>query len=150
MCLDPLCSECWANGEDNPIGTNCRFPSTFVEDDVHVTVEDLRNAARSRTTLGRDEASAALQTLVHYHHGEGAPGAVDITEGSGFDWLRWVAPLEGAREVSRDGVHRAYAVRWEASGAPEAVFCYSSGNFAVLVPRRARLAMKGSTRNPRA
>ena len=102
------------------------------------TEDDLRNAALSRTPVGRGEASAALQTLVHYHHGEGAPGAVDITEGSGFDWLRWVAGLEGARAVFRDGVHRVYAVRWQPGGVAEAVFCYGSGRFAQLLPRKAR------------
>ena len=100
--------------------------------------DDLRNAALSRTPVGRDEASAALQTLVHYYHGEVAPGAVDITEGSGFDWLRWVAMLEGARGVIRDGVYRVYAVRWAPGGVAEAVFCYSCGHFAQLPPRSAR------------
>ena len=88
--------------------------------------------------MGRNEASAALQTLVHYHHGEGAPGAVDITAGTGFDWLRWVAAIEGARDVIRDGVHRVYAVRWEPGGAEEAVFCYTNGLFGLLPPHRAR------------
>ena len=101
-------------------------------------MDDLRNAARSRTTVGRDEASTALQTLLHYYHGEEAPGAVDITDGSGFDWLRWLAALEGVREVIRDGVHRVYAVRWEPWGDVQAVFCYGNGDFGVLLPRRAR------------
>ena len=97
--------------------------------------------------MGRDEASAALQTLVHYHHGELAPGAVDITEGSGFDWLRWVAVVEGAHSVIRDGVHRVYAVRWEPEAEEEAVFCYSNGECGQLLPRCARYA--GSTKQTR-
>ena len=106
-----------------------------------------RHAALSRTTVGRDEASTALQTLVHYHHGELAPGAVDITEGSGFDWLRWVRIHRGHRwrRIIRDGLHRVYAVRWEPGGAEEAVFCYSSGHFAQLPPRRVRYT--GATAN---
>ena len=40
--------------------------------------------------------------------------------------------------VIRDGVHRVSAVRWEPHGAEEAVFCYSSGHFGLLRPRRAR------------
>ena len=58
------------------------------------TWEDLRNTAQLRSVVGKNEASTALQTLLHFHHGEGAPGAVDITNGSGFDWLRWVAAIE--------------------------------------------------------
>ena len=102
------------------------------------TLEHLQEAARSRQTVGRDEASAALQTLLHHHHGETAPGAVDITDGSAFDWIRWVAQIEGARDVIRDGVHRVYVVRWEPHGAPEAVFCYGNNTCSTLVPRNAR------------
>ena len=40
-----------------------------------------------------------------------------------------------------------YAVRGEPGGAEEAVFCYSSGHFAVLRPRRARYTgARGDTR----
>ena len=88
--------------------------------------------------MGRDEASAALQTLLHYHHGETDPGAVDITDGSAFDWLRWVAQIEGARDVMRNGVHRVYVVRWRPHWAPEAVFCYGNNTYSTLVPRNAR------------
>ncbi len=102
------------------------------------TLGHLQEAARSRQTVGRDEASAALQTLLHHHHGETAPGAVDITDGSAFDWLRWAAQIEGARDVIRDGVHRVYVVRWEPHGAPEAVFCYGNNTYSTLVPRNAR------------
>ena len=28
-----------------------------------------------------------------------------------FDWLRWLAQIEGARDVIRNGVHRVYVVR---------------------------------------
>ena len=102
------------------------------------TLEHLQEAARSRQTVGRDEASAALQTLLHYHHGETVPGAVDITNGSAFDWLRWVAHIEGARDVIRNGVHRVYVVRWNPHWAPEAVFCYGNNTYSTVVPRNAR------------
>ena len=107
----------------------------------------LQEAARSRQTVGRDEASAALQTLLHHHHGETAAGAVDITDGTAFDWLRWVAHIEGARDVIRDGVRRVYVVRWEPDGAPEAVFCYGSNMYSTLMPRTARCT--GSCRTTR-
>lgn len=102
------------------------------------TQEHLQEAACSRQIVGRDEASAALQSLLHYHHGETAPGAVDITDGSAFDWLRWVAHIEGARDVIRNGVHRVYAVRWNPHWAPEAVFCYGNNTYSTLVPRKSR------------
>ena len=102
------------------------------------TLGHLQEAARSRQTVGRDEASAAFQTLLHHHHGETAPGAVDITDGSAFDWLRWVAGIEGARGVMRHGVHRVYVVRWELNGAPEAVICYGNNTYSTLVPHTAR------------
>ena len=112
-----------------------------------VTQDDLRTVALARAPVGRDEASSALQTLLHFHHGERAPGAVDITAGSGFDWLRWVAQIEGARDIIRDGVHRVYAVRWEQGAAPEAVFCYGTGPSVTLPPRRSRYAgAHGTTR----
>ena len=102
------------------------------------TEEHLVVAARSRQVVGRNEASLGLQTLLHYHHGETAPGAVDITDGQAFDWPRWVAQIEGAREVIRDGVHKVYAVRWNPDWAPEAVFCYGDNTYGTLVPYMAR------------
>ena len=98
----------------------------------------LQEAANSRRIVGCDVAKAALQTLLHHHHGETGPGAVDITDGRAVDWLRWVAHIEGARNVIRDGVCRVYAVRWEGHGAPEAVFCYRNNTYSTLVPRTAR------------
>ncbi len=94
--------------------------------------------ARSRRTIGRNEASVTLQMLLHHHHGEIDPGAVDITNGTACDWLRWVAGVEGASNVFRGGVHRVYAVRWQPRGAPEAVFCYGNCTYSTLAPTFAR------------
>ena len=55
------------------------------------TREHLRDTAASRDKIGRAQASAALQTLIQYYDRNGGSGAVDITDGSGFDWLRWLA-----------------------------------------------------------
>ena len=101
------------------------------------TLEHMEEAARSRQTTGRHEASDALKTLVDHHHGETASGAVDITHGSAFDWPRWVAKIKGARAVIRDGVHRVYAVRWAPHSAPEVVFCYGNKTYSTLRPRNA-------------
>ena len=109
-------------------------PLLFTLEHLHKAARDGRRPFR---TVGRDEASAAFQTLLHYHHGDTAPGAVDITDGSAFDWLRWVAQIEGARNVIRHGVHRVYVVRWEPDAAPEAVFCYGNHTYSTLVPRTA-------------
>ena len=110
-------------------------PLLFTLEDLQAAMRDGRRPFR---TVGRDEASAALQTLLRHHHGETAPGAVDITDGSAFDWLRWVAQIEGARNVIRYGVVRVYVVRWEPNAAPEAVFCYRNQTYSTLVPCTAR------------
>ena len=109
-----------------------------------VTQEDLPNVPLSRTCVSKEQASFALQVLLHHYHGEHERGAVDITAGSGFDWLRWVAQLEGAHEFIRHGVHRVYAVRWELAGTAEAVFCYHDGSFGKLPPSQA--SYKGRSR----
>ena len=98
----------------------------------------LQEAANLRQNVGCDVARVALQTLLRHHHGETVPGAVDITDGAAFDWLPWVAGIEGAPDVIRDGVCRVYVVRWEPDGAPEAVFCYGNNTYSTLVPRTAR------------
>ena len=111
------------------------------------TMGHLQEAARSRQTVGRDEASAAFQTLLHHHHGEILPGAVDITDGATFDWVRWLAAIEGAQNVIRDGVRKVYVVRWEENSVPEAVFCNGNNMYSTLVPRTARYT--GSSRTSR-
>ena len=118
----------------------------------------LQEAANLRQNVGCDVARVALQTLLRHHHGETVPGAVDITDGAAFDWLPWVAGIEGAPDVIRDGVCRVYVVRWEPllyvegvrcpeHGAPEAVFCYGSNMYRTLMPRTARCT--GSCRTTR-
>ena len=52
--------------------------------------------------------------------------------GQPFDWLRWVAPVEGVRDVSWNGVYRVYAVRWTPYLAPEAVFCHDNNTYSTL------------------
>ena len=111
------------------------------------TMGHLQEAARSRQTVGRDEASAAFQTLLHHHHGETHPGAVDITDRATFDWVRWLAALEGAHNAIRGGVRKVYVVRWEENSVPEAVFCYGNNMYSTLVPRTARYT--GSSRTSR-
>ena len=109
-----------------------------------VTPEDLRKVPRGSATVSRKQASIALQSLLHHFHGEKARGAVDITAGSGFDWLTWVAQLQDATEIIRDGVEKVYAVRWESGDTAEAVFCYHDGSFGKLPPSQA--SYKGRSR----
>ena len=118
-------------GAAQPAGPGGGAPVIF-------TWEHLTVAARSRQVVGRSEASSGLQTLLHWHHGQTAPGAVDITDGRACDWPRWLAHIEGAREAVRDGVHKVYAVRWNEGWAPEAVFCYGDNTYGTLVPYMAR------------
>ena len=54
-----------------------------------VTMDRVRSVARQRQPIGRAETSLALAVLMNEHHGD-APGAVEVTDGAGFDWLRWV------------------------------------------------------------
>ena len=88
--------------------------------------------------MGQQEASAAFQTLIHHHHGAFTAGAVDITDGAAFDWIRWLAQLTCARDVIGGGVRRVYAVRWLSHQDPEAVFCYGDNTYCTLLPSQAR------------
>ena len=72
---------------------------------------------------------------------------MDITAGSGFDWLRWVAGVEGAHDIIRDGVVRVYAVRWFPHAVPDAAFCYGLGTYMLLSPTTMR--SNGSSRPTR-
>ncbi len=99
-----------------------------------MTLADLNQASSWRQIIRRPEATSAFQTLLHRQYGETAPGAIDITNGTAFEWLRWLASLAGAREVFQDSVHKVFAVRWEQDGAPEAVFCYGNGTYCTLAP----------------
>ena len=111
------------------------------------TWQRLQEASRLRHQVGRHEASAAFQTLLHHYHGAYTAGAVDITDGAAFDWIRWLAQLTCARDVIGGGVHRVYAVRWLPHQAPEAVFCYGNLTYCTLVPSLARYtSAQGRTR----
>ena len=103
-----------------------------------VTWQHIQEAARLRHQVGRHEASAAFQTLLHHHHGASTAGAVDITNGAAFDWIRWLAQLACARDVIGGGVHRVYAVRWLPHQDPEAVFCYRDHTYCTLAPNLGR------------
>ena len=59
---------------------------------------------------------------------------MDITDGAGFDWRRWVANVEGARDLIRDGVHKVYAARWLLDDPPVAVFCHGNDSGSTLAP----------------
>ena len=83
-------------------------------------------------------ALLSLPCLLHHHHGETLPGAIDMTDGVAFDWLPWGAHIESARDVIREAVCRIYVVRWEPHGAQEAVFCYGKNMCSTLVPRTVR------------
>ena len=98
------------------------------------TLDDLLAAARLRQTVGPDEASLALHLLLRHHHGVKTPGAVDITDGSAFDWLHWLRHIQCAPDIFRDVVHRVCAVRWKPRRAPQVVFCYRDNTYSTLVP----------------
>ena len=86
----------------------------------------------TRIVVGRPEATAALQRIIRSSCGEEDVGAVDITNGSGFDWLRWVAQMAGVDSVMRDGVCKVCAARFHPGAAPVAVFCYRDGTWGTL------------------
>ena len=87
--------------------------------------------------MGRPETSLALDILMNEHHGDAA-GAVEVTDGIGFDWLQWVANLSDAPELIRRGVRRVFVVRWLAGKDPELALCSDNGEYATIVPRSQR------------
>ena len=125
-----------AGGADEPLVPGGGDPGRF-------TLDHLDEAARSRFEIGRPEARDAFQTLLKHYHGDTAPGAVDITDCSTFDWLRWLSQLNGAHDVIRKGVYKVCVVRWEQDGEFQAVFCHLDKTYTTLVPRDARY--RGST-----
>ena len=75
--------------------------------------------------------------MLEDHHGETDAGAVDITDGSGFDWLKRLAKIQGAQTAIWDDIYRVYAVRWQPHGDPEVAFCYGNQTYSTLTPRNA-------------
>ena len=73
--------------EQAPGGGSAQIAESGGDAPLHFTLEHLQEVARSRQTVGRDEASLVLQTLVNHHHGETAPGGVHRAY-SGRAWSR--------------------------------------------------------------
>ena len=110
-----------------------------------VTMDDVGRVARVRQPLGRKQATIALQILLHAHHGEGSAGAVELTDGTGFNWLTWVASIADARELVRGGVRRVFAVRCYDRGDVFVAFCRDDGTFSMLCPQTQSYDARGPT-----
>ena len=83
--------------------------------------------------VGRREAVLALTVLLNECWNNEA-GAVDITDGHGFDWKRFVANTMDHLEIATMGLEKIFALRTAVSGSPKLAFCTTGTTWKILDP----------------
>jgi len=87
----------------------------------------------SQPVIGRREAVLALTVLLNECWNNEA-GAVDITDGHGFDWKRFVANTMEHLEIAAMGLEKVFALRTAVSGSPKLAFCTTGTTWKILDP----------------
>jgi hypothetical protein len=90
----------------------------------------------SQPVIGRREAVLALTVLLNECWNNEA-GAVDITDGHGFDWKRFVANTMENLEIAAMGLEKVFALRTAVSGSPKLAFCTTGTTWKILDPTQA-------------
>lgn len=87
----------------------------------------------SQKVIGRREAVLALNLLLNQYWNNGA-GAVDITDGNGFDWRRFVQNTMEHLEINAMELEKVFAVRRADSGSPQLAFCTTGTTWKMMEP----------------
>ena len=87
--------------------------------------------------ISKTHAAMAAENLLYHAHGLRA-GAVRITTGIGFDWMRWMANVVQGQELRGPGVTEAYVVRRALDQDPEYMFHRADGATVAMKPSAQR------------
>ena len=87
----------------------------------------------SQAVIGRREAVLALNLHLNKHWNNGA-GAVDITDGNGFDWRRSVQNTMEHFEIIVLELENVFALRRADSGSPQLAFCTTGTTWKMMEP----------------
>ena len=87
----------------------------------------------SQPIIGRREAVLALNLLLNQYWNNGA-GAVDITDGNGFDWRRFVQNTMEHLEITAMELEKVFALRRADSGSPQLAFCTTGTTWKIMDP----------------
>ena len=87
----------------------------------------------SQAVIGRREAVLALNLLLNQYWNNGA-GAVDITDGNGFDWRRFVQNTMEHLEITAMELEKVFALRRADSGSPQLAFCTTGTTWKIMDP----------------
>ena len=87
----------------------------------------------SQPVIGRREAVLALNLLLNQYRNNG-PGAVDITDGNGFDWRGFVQNTMEHLEIKVMELEKVFALRRANFGSPQLAFCTPGTTWKMMDP----------------
>ena len=83
------------------------------------------------TLIGRNEAHIAFLNLLD---DGAATGAVDVTDGVGFAWPRFLQNQFQKHEIVGTGITKVLVVRFVCKGNPSMVICRTDDTYVVVTP----------------
>jgi len=94
-------------------------------------------ASASQPVIGRREAVLALTCLLNTCW-QNRAGAVDITDGGGFDWKRFFANTMENPEIDAMDLEKVFALRTADSGSPKLALCTTGTSWKMMEPTQAK------------
>ena len=94
----------------------------------------------SAPKIGRKEYAAACTALVKHCWGKADPpnvGAVDITDGKGFDWRRYINNIKEGEQVDETVISNVFVMSYKGQeDSPQLAFAEANGTWRQLSPEK--------------
>ena len=111
-------------------GSLCRCKPAITHDDIVST----REAGDRSAPLGRAEATIALQSLLIASLGKTGIGALNLTDGWAFPWIRFLKNTKQCKEYVGPGIEAVYVARYYEGDKPVLLLCRKDGSYVELRP----------------
>ena len=101
---------------------------------THRDIASTREAGDRSAPLGRAEATIALESLLIASFGKSDIGALNLTDGCAFPWMRFLRNSVQCKEYAGPGIEAVYAARYYEGDAPVLLLCRADGSYVEMRP----------------
>jgi hypothetical protein len=112
------------------LGVTCTCQPALKFSDIMGTAA----AGDKSAPLGRAETSMALQSLLISGFGEASIGAINLTDGVAFPWIRFLKNNVMCKEYVGPGIERVYVARFHKDDEPVLLLCRADSSYVELRP----------------